>query len=101
VVSALGNLEKGGRLVINLIRKEVADKEFLLKLDYPRHLWLEKEIKTVANVTRADAEEFLALAPRMKIQPEIQEFRLEEANQALVELKTGNIRGSKVLVIPD
>jgi len=100
VVSALENLEKGGRLVINLIRKEAADKQDLLKLDYASHLWLEKEIKTVANVTRADAEEFLALAARMKIQPEIQEFKLEEANKALVELKSGKIRGSKVLVMP-
>ena len=98
VVRALENLEKGGRLVINLIRKEAGDKEFLLNLDYAQHLWLEKEIKTVANVTRADAEEFLALAAQMNIQPEIQEFRLEEANKALVELKSGKIRGSKVLV---
>jgi propanol-preferring alcohol dehydrogenase len=96
-VSALENLEKGGRLVINVIRKEAGDKEFLLKLDYVQHLWLEKEIKTVANVTRADGEEFLALAARMKIQPETQEFKLEEANQALVDLKNGKIRGSKVL----
>jgi propanol-preferring alcohol dehydrogenase len=101
VVFALENLEKGGRLVINLIRKEAADSEFLLKLDYPRHLWLEKEIKTVANVTRTDAQEFLALAARMKIQPKTQEYKLEEANKALVELKSGNIRGSKVLVMPD
>jgi propanol-preferring alcohol dehydrogenase len=97
LVKALDNLERGGRLVINLIRKEDTDKEFLLKLDYPRHLWLEKEIKTVANVTRKDAEEFLALAARMPIEPEIQEFKLEEANEALVELKGGKIRGSKVL----
>jgi propanol-preferring alcohol dehydrogenase len=101
VVSALENLEKGGRLVINAIRKEEGDKEFLLKLDYARHLWLEKEIKTVANVTRADANEFLALAARMKIQPEVQEYRLEEANKALVDLKSGKIRGSKVLVMSD
>lgn len=100
VVSALENLEKGGRLVINLIRKEAGDKDILLKLDYVQHLWLEKEIKTVANVTRADGEEFLALAARMKIQPETQKYKLEEANKALVELKSGNIRGSKVLVMP-
>jgi propanol-preferring alcohol dehydrogenase len=99
VVSALENLEKRGRLVINLIRKESGDKEFLLKLDYAQHLWLEKEIKTVANVTRNDAEEFLTLATRMKIQPEIQEFKLEEANKALVELKSGRIHGSKVLIM--
>jgi len=97
VVKALENLEKGGRLVINLIRKEEIDKEFLLKLDYPKHLWLEKEIKTVANVTRKDAEEFLALAAQMPIEPEIQEFKLEESNEALVELKGGKIRGAKVL----
>jgi propanol-preferring alcohol dehydrogenase len=96
-VKALENLERGGRLVVNLIRKEEVDKEFLLKLDYPRHLWLEKEIKTVANVTRKDAEEFLALAAQVPIEPEIQEFRLEEANEALLELKSGQIRGSKVL----
>ena len=96
-VKALENLERGGRLVINLIRKEDTDKEFLLKLDYPEHLWLEKEIKTVANVTRKDAEEFLALAAQAPIAPEIQLFKLEEANKALVELKSGKIRGSKVL----
>jgi propanol-preferring alcohol dehydrogenase len=101
VVSALENLEKGGRLVINAIRKEEGDKDFLLKLDYARHLWLEKEIKTVANVTRADADEFLDLAARMKIRPEVQEYKLGEANKALVELKSGKIRGSKVLVMPD
>jgi propanol-preferring alcohol dehydrogenase len=94
---ALENLEKGGRLIINLIRKEEIDKDFLLKLDYPKHLWLEKEIKTVANVTRKDAEEFLTLAAQMQIEPEIQAFTLEEANEALVELKSGKIRGSKLL----
>jgi propanol-preferring alcohol dehydrogenase len=97
MVKALENLERGGRLVVNLIRKEEIDKEFLLKLDYPRHLWLEKEIKTVANVTRKDAEEFLPLAARVPIEPEIQQFRLEEANEALLELRSGKIRGSKVL----
>ena len=53
----------------------------------------------MANVTRTDAEEFLSLDAQMQIQPEVQQFRLEEANQALVELKAGKIRGSKVLVM--
>lgn len=97
IIYALENLEKGGRLVINLIRKEESDKDFLLKLDYPRHLWLEKEIKTVANVTRRDAEQFLTVADQMHIEPEVQVFELEQANKALVELKSGKIRGSKVL----
>lgn len=57
-LKALENLEPGGRLVINAIRKEEVDKQQMLLLDYPRHLWLEKELKTVANVTRKDAEDF-------------------------------------------
>lgn len=97
-IYALENLQRGGRLVVNLIRKEETDKDFLLKLDYPKHLWLEKEIKTVANVTRRDAEEFLRLAAQMNI-AETQVFKLEEANKALVELKSGKTRGSKVLKI--
>ncbi len=99
VVEALKNLKPGGRLVINAIRKEEADKEYLLKLNYPAHLWMEKEIKSVANVARADVAEFLELAAEIPIRPEVQEFRLEEANRALVELKTRKIRGAKVLRI--
>ena len=99
IVEALKNLECGGRLVINAIRKERVDKEYLMKLDYPTHLWLEKEIKSVANVTRRDVSEFLKLAAEIPIKPEVQEFPLEEANKALVELKEGKIRGAKVLII--
>ncbi len=62
VVKALRSLEKGGRLVINAIRKEERDKEYLLEIDYPGDLWMEKEIKSVANITRNDVEEFLSLA---------------------------------------
>jgi propanol-preferring alcohol dehydrogenase len=99
VVEALKNLERGGRLVINAIRKEEVDKDFLLKLDYPRHLWLEKEIKSVANVARRDVSEFLQLASEIPIRPEVQEYRLEEANKAILELKERKIRGAKVLKI--
>jgi len=99
IVEALKNLEKGGRLVINAIRKEEVDREELLKLDYPRQLWLEKEIKSVANVARKDVEEFLALAAEIPIRPEVQVYGLEEANRALVELKERKIRGAKVLKI--
>ncbi len=99
VVEALKNLEPGGRLVINAIRKEEVDKEYLLQLDYPGHLWLEKEVKSVANVARSDVREFLELAAEIPIKPEVQEFSLEEANEALVELKTRKIRGAKVLRI--
>jgi len=97
VVEALKNLDPGGRLVINAIRKEEGDKDYLLKLDYPAHLWLEKEIKSVANVARRDISEFLALAAEIPIRPEVEEFALEDANAALVELKESRIRGAKVL----
>jgi propanol-preferring alcohol dehydrogenase len=99
VVEALKNLEKGGRLVINAIRKESVDNEYLLKLDYPTHLWLEKEIKSVANVTRSDVSEFLQMAAEIPMKPEVREYALEEANQALVEIKEKKIRGAKVLRI--
>jgi len=98
VIEALANLEPGGRLVINAIRKE-NDNSSLLKLDYSEHLWLEKEIKSVANITRKDVEDFLKLAAAINLQSEIQVFPLEQANQALMELKAGNIRGAKVLKI--
>ncbi len=97
VVEAMRNLAAGGRLVINAIRKEEIDKDYLLRLDYPTHLWMEKEIKSVANVARSDVSEFLELAAEIPIRPEVQEFGLEEANQALIELKAGRIRGAKVL----
>jgi len=98
VVEALKNLEPGGRLVVNAIRKEQADKDYLLRLDYPTHLWMEKEIKSVANVTRRDVREFLALAAEAGLRPEVQEYALADANQALLELRQGKIRGAKVLV---
>jgi len=99
VVEALGKLRPGGRLVVNAIRKEEADKDYLLKLDYPRDLWMEKEIRSVANVTRRDISQCLQLAASVPIRPEVREYRLEEANRALVELKTRKIRGAKVLRI--
>jgi alcohol dehydrogenase, propanol-preferring len=98
-VEALKRLKPGGRLVINAIRKEDSDKEALLKLDYASQLWMEKEIKSVANVTRADVREFLALAAEANLKPEYQEYDLEDANKALLELKQGKIRGAKVLRI--
>ncbi len=100
VVAALANLAPGGRLVINAIRKEEGDKDSLLRLDYAKHLWMEKEIKSVANVARADIREFLKLAAEIPIVPEVQEFPLADANRALAELKAGKIRGAKVLITP-
>ena len=99
IVEALKNLEHGGRLVINAIRKEDRDKDYLMSLDYPAHLWHEKEIKSVANVAKRDVSEFLQIAAAIPIKPEVQEFALDEANEALLELKERKIRGAKVLKI--
>ncbi len=99
VVEALKNLAPGGRLVINAIRKEDADKIALTRVDYARDLWEEKEIKSVANVTRHDVSEFLLIAAEIPIKPEVQTYALEEANRALLELKRRQVRGAKVLII--
>lgn len=94
VAQAMDALEKGGRLVINAIRKRTP-----VQLDYARHMWQEKEIKSVANVTRSDIAEFLELAAKIPIIPEVREFPLEEANQALLALKQGKIVGAGVFRI--
>jgi propanol-preferring alcohol dehydrogenase len=99
VVEALKNLKPGGRLVINAIRKENKDKDYLLNLDFTVHLWMEKEIKSVANVALNDVREFLTLAAEIPIIPEISVYPLEDANVALTELKRQQIRGAKVLRI--
>ncbi len=90
---ALGVLESGGRLVINAIRKETS----VPPLDYAEYLWLEKEIKSVANVTRKDAEEFLPLAAEIPIVPTIEEFPLEQANEVLRSIKNSGLRAAAVL----
>lgn len=97
IVEAMRVLAPGGRLVINAIRKEPRDQDTLLRLDYPTHLWQEKEIKTVANVTRQDAREFLPLAAEVPIRPQVQEFALEQANEALLLVKQGKTQGAAVL----
>ncbi len=99
VIYGLRNLKKGGRLVINAIRKEETDKDVLLSLRYEEHLWLEKEIKSVANVSRKDIEEFLILAEKIPVRVEFQLYELTSANEALLDLKERRIRGAKVLKI--
>lgn len=99
VLAAMEALAPGGRLVINAIRKEVGDQETLAGLDYDRHLWREKSLSTVANVTRRDVRECLHLAAEIPLRPSVTSYRLEDANQALLELKGGHIRGAKVLRI--
>jgi propanol-preferring alcohol dehydrogenase len=95
VIEALKHLEKGGRLVINVIRKE----DLIPQMRYEKHLWYEKEVKSVANITRNDVQEFLRIAAEVPIIPKIREFRLEEANKALLMLKRGEYHGAGVLKI--
>lgn len=92
VARALELLERGGRLVINVIRKQTP-----VSLDYERHLWEEREVKSVANVTRADVRELVGLAAKYGIETRVSEYRLEEANRALRDLKAAKVAGSPVL----
>ena len=97
IVEALANLKPGGRLVVNAIRKEAADLSALTSMSYERHLWMEKEIKSVANVSRRDVTELLSIAADMNLQSSVEEFRLEDANAAIVELRTKPVLSAKVL----
>jgi propanol-preferring alcohol dehydrogenase len=99
VVGSLSHLKPGGRLVINAIRKESTDLDALLNISYQDHLWMEKEIKTVANITRSDVGEFLSLAASIPIKPATEPYPFEKANEALLDLKHKHVKGAKVLVI--
>ena len=99
IVAALDNLEAGGRLVVNAIRKESTDIGQLTGIDYGRHLWMEKQLQSVANVSRRDVAEFLEIAASIPIKPKIEIYALEDANRALIEMQSKPIRGAKVLQI--
>ncbi len=101
IISSLENLDRGGKLIINAISKENSDIDSLLDLDYQSHLWLEKEIKSVANVTREDVSGFLSVARDFEIEAEVTEYTLPETNKALVEIKKGGGKGAKVVKISD
>jgi propanol-preferring alcohol dehydrogenase len=98
VVGALGQLAPGGRLVINAIRKQRGDQEALLQLDYATQLWMEREVRSVANVTREDVREMLAAAAQLDLAPTVTELPLERANEALDAMRRGeSVRGATVL----
>jgi propanol-preferring alcohol dehydrogenase len=99
VLAAMEILSPGGRLVINAIRKESGDLDIMSSLSYEKHLWREKTLSTVANVTRSDVRECLRLAREIPLRPHVTAYPLEEANQALLELRQGHITGAKVLQI--
>lgn len=97
ILLSLLHLKPGGRLVINAIRKESHDQQILSELRYQDHLWMEKEIKSVANITRADVQEFLSLAASIPIKPAVELYPFAKANEALIDLKQRHVRGAKVL----
>lgn len=97
ILEALRNLAPGGRLVINAISKQTDDLGAWQSFDFHRDLWLEREIRSVANVTREDVRELVALASQLRFLPEVTEYPLAEAPRALQELKSGHVRGAKVL----
>jgi propanol-preferring alcohol dehydrogenase len=100
VVRALAALRPGGRLVINAIAKEPGDQSALLDLSYADHLWMEREVKSVANLTARDIAEFLPLAAAIPLRPRVTCYPLEAANDVLRELREGGgPAGAKVLCV--
>jgi len=93
VMAALSSLRKGGVVAINAIHLDR-----IPQFDYDRLLWGERQLRSVANMTRADARDFLALAAEIKLKPRVTSFPLEKANEALLAVKSDSIDGAAVLV---
>jgi propanol-preferring alcohol dehydrogenase len=94
VVAALGALRKGGVVAINAIHLDR-----IPQFDYDSLLWGEREIRSVANMTRADAGDFLALAAELAIKPEVTVFALEHVNDALRAVKDDSMNGAAVIAM--
>ena len=96
VIAALGAVRKGGVVAINAIHLDCIPQEF----DYDSLLWGEREIRSVTNMTRADAREFLDLAARIGIKPTATtQFPLERVNDALRAVENDSIDGSAVVTL--
>jgi alcohol dehydrogenase, propanol-preferring len=93
VVAALGSLRKGGIVAINAIHLDR-----IPEFDYDRLLWGERQIRSVANMTRADARDFLGIAAKIKLDPKVTVFSLPQANEALAAVKNDAIDGAAVIV---
>jgi propanol-preferring alcohol dehydrogenase len=93
VVAALSCLRKGGVVAINAIHLDR-----IPQFDYDRLLWGERQIRSVANMTRADARDFLAIAAEIGVKPKVTAFPLERANEALAAIKGDAVDGSAVIV---
>jgi propanol-preferring alcohol dehydrogenase len=92
VVKALSSLRKGGVVAINAVHLDQ-----IPSFDYNALLWGERQIRSVANMTRKDAQDFLAIAAELKMRPDVLQFPLEEANRALLAVKEESYTGSVVL----
>jgi propanol-preferring alcohol dehydrogenase len=93
VLAALSSLRKGGVVAINAIHLD-RFPEF----DYDRLLWGERQIRSVANMTRQDAREFLDLAAKIQLRPRVTSFPLDRANEALQAIKSDAIDGAAVIL---
>ncbi len=93
VVLALSSLRKGGVVAINAIHLDR-----IPEFDYDRLLWGERQIRSVANMTRADARDFLKLAAEINLQPRVTTFALDQANDALAAVKGDSIDGAAVII---
>lgn len=93
VVAALASLRKGGVVAINAIHLDRVPE-----FDYDRLLWGERQIRSVANMTRKDARDFLDIAAKIRLQPKITAFSLEQANEALAAVRHDAIDGAAVIV---
>jgi propanol-preferring alcohol dehydrogenase len=93
VIAALGSLRRGGVVAINAIHLDR-----IPQFDYDRLLWGEWQLRSVTNMTRADARDFLALAAKIRMTPKITVFPLEQANEALIAVKNDAVDGAAVIV---
>jgi len=93
VVAALASLGKGGVVAINAIHLDRVPQ-----FDYDTLLWGERQIRSVANMTRADARDFLALAAEIGLRPKVTVFSLDQANEALMAVKRDAVDGAAVIV---
>jgi len=93
VVAALSSLRKGGVVAINAVHLDR-----IPEFDYDRLLWGERQLRSVANMTRSDARDFLDLAAKIHLQPKVTAFPLDQANEALAALKGDRVDGALVLV---
>ena len=93
VIAALASLRKGGVVAINAIHLDRVPE-----FDYDKLLWGERQIRSVANMTRADARDFLALAAEINLRPKVTTFSLDQANEALLAVKNDAIDGAAVIV---